>query len=259
MTTNLFWDSRWFLGPATPGQTARPPFVVQSYFSGCMVVSSLPRHEMEALLPPELELAENASPAAGVHPVVFTLGTHTRCTALFRETNVGTAADYDEFMVAIPFVRQRGRRWLHTYIPRMYSSAALTIWNGNVYYGFGKRVAHMNRRGSLLLLTSQDGELLCHANVEARNAHPGSSRNFTHLQEVFQLPVLGRRHKQTYTSAYFGWNVPPQGVCAARGYIELDAPMIAGLGPRAFEGAEDGTFQIREMVWRLSWPLPMRP
>ena len=68
--------------------------------------------------------------------------------------------------MAIPFVKHRRGRFLHTYVPRMYSSYYPATWHGNASYGLAKEMAKMSWQGPGFLLASDDDALLLHAAVD---------------------------------------------------------------------------------------------
>src|SRR5882724_1686714 len=129
-----------FPGPAIAADAAGNRFVGQARFSGCIAFTNWRRAEVEAFLPPELQLATNAV-AADLHPVVFVFGDQAAGAILFAGFTVPTGAAYQELAIVVPFVRYRGGRHLHSYVPRMYSSYFPAVWHGNAHYGFSKEMA----------------------------------------------------------------------------------------------------------------------
>jgi hypothetical protein len=169
---------------------------------------------------------------------------------------------YYEFAMAIPFVKHRRGRYLHTYIPRMYSSYFPATWQGNSYYGLAKEMATMWWQGPVFLVTANDEALLLHAAVEAMGSwSPGRTcelPNFQAMRAIFALPIVGRKSDETYVCSYFGWDFSGSAVRSADACISIDASLIDGLVPRRCHDVSSGTFEVRGMVWKLSWPSPCR-
>ena len=120
----------------------------------------------------------------------------------------------------------------------------------------------MRWQGPVFLVTTEAGTLLLHAAVETGGGWcPGQAcelPNFAAMQAVFDLPVVGRKANGAYVSSYFGWDFSTATVRAADSCIAIDAPFLEGLTPRRCHDVPSGTFEVRGMIWRLSWPAPSR-
>ncbi len=131
-------------------------------------------------------------------------------------------------------------------------------WNGNTHYGFAKETARMYWHGSVFVIRTETGTLLLRAAVETTadwtSAISCALPNFAAMQAVFSLPVLGRKANGTYVGSCFGWDFGNAVVRPADACISIDAPLIAGLTPRRCDDVSSGTFEVRGMIWRLSWP-----
>lgn len=258
---DVFLDRSSFLGPSING-TSAISFLSQATFGGCIAFANLPRRDVERLLPLELELAANTSSTPEWHPVVFIFGEVTEGAGMLGGFTLPLGVNYHEFGIAIPFVTHRNGQNLHTYIPRMYSDHTAATWTGNTYFGFSKEMAAMRWQGPLFVITTQDGALLLHAAVEPGTSWlPGGScelPNFVAMQGVFALPVVGRKSNGTYVCSYFGWDFSEALVRAADSYVSIDAPLVAGLTPRRCHDVASGSFEVRGMKWKLSWPSSCR-
>jgi len=250
-----------FPGPVIDVDTAAGSFVGQARFSGCVAFTNWRRSDVEAVLPPELALATNTI-APDLHPVVFVFGEQSDGAIRFAGLTVPTGATYHELGIAIPFVHHRHGRHLHSYVPRMYASYFPSIWHGNVTYGFGKEMGHMAWQGEIFLLTAEDGSLLLHgASEPAGSWSSGSSctlPNFDSMRAVFAMPVIGRRADGSFVCSYFGWDFQDAQVRASDCCVSIDASLAVGLGPRRCPDVAAGSFDVRGMMWRLTWPTPCR-
>jgi hypothetical protein len=250
-----------FAGPAVHADAAARGFAGEARFSGCIAFTNWPRDDVTALLPPELTLAHNAT-APDVHPVVFVFGDQADGALLFAGLTVQTPISYQELGIIVPFVQHRGRPHLHNWVPRMYSSYFPAVWHGNAHYGFGKELAHMRWQGPVFLATREDGTLLLHADTEpAGDWSPGArceAPNFEGMRAVVALPVLGRLYDGTYVRSYFGWDFRDATVRPSDSCISIDGPVLTGLEPRRCHDTASGTFDVRGMTWRLSWPSTVR-
>jgi hypothetical protein len=252
---------RFLCRDAFPGREAgelHAGFMGEARFDGCLAFSNWPRWEVERLLPAELKLAVNTSAAPEVHPVAFMFGVLRQTTILFGGLAIPTGVDYHEFLMAIPFVKQRRGRYLHTYMARMYSSVPTSVLVGNTYYGFSKSLARMQWQGPIFLVTSADGALLLtHMAVEDGQGSPPAV-NLASMRAALSLPIVGRKTDGSLICSYFGFDFSAGEVGAADACISIDAPIVAGLTPRTVYDSPSGTVRVRDVIWRLSWPFPCR-
>jgi hypothetical protein len=250
-----------FAGPVIDVDAAGTRFAGQARFSGCIAFTNWPRAEVEALLPPELELAPNTM-AVDLHPVVFVFGDQADGALLFAGVTLPTGVTYQELGIVVPFVRQRGGQHLHSYVPRMYSSYFPAVWHGNAHYGFSKETAVMRWQGPVFLATREDGSLILHADTEPTGSWSPGARceapNFAAMRSVFALPVIGRRDDRSYVGSYFGWDFRETQVRPSDSCVSIDAAFLPGLRPGLRHDTASGTFEVRDMIWRLSWPGPCR-
>lgn len=252
-----FLGKEAFPGPTTV-RTGAASFVGQADFNGCIAFCNWPKEDLAAVLPADLELAVNTSSTPELHPVAFIFGEQTEGATIFGGLTFPMGVNYHEFALAIPFVRHRRGRNLHTFVPRMYSSFAPATWAGNAHYGLAKDMAAMRWQGPLFVIAAPDDTLLFHASVEpAGEWTPGPTAalpNFAAMRAVFDLPVVGRRGDGTYVTSYFGWDFGGAHVRPARAWVSIDAALADGVAPRWSATLASATFEVRRMVWRLSWP-----
>ena len=257
---DLFLGTGSFSGRSRRQNASRPSFVGQATFNGCIAFTNWMRHEVEKLLPPELELATTTSSTTHFHPVVFIFGEQTEGTALFGGFTIPLGVAYNEFGMAIPFVKHRRGPYLHTFVARMYSSYFPATWNGNVHYGFSKEMAKMRWQGPVFTLTTEHDTPLLHIGVESGGAWlRGTFRdleNFEAVRDIFALPVVGRKSNGAYVCSHFGWDFSDALVRAVKACISIDAPFVDGLTPCECHSVSSGAFDVRGMLWKLSWPSP---
>ncbi|HVN85620.1 MAG TPA: hypothetical protein VMW17_12330 [Candidatus Binatia bacterium] len=230
----------------------------EASFNGHIVFSNWSRAEVEKLLPPDLELCANISATPDIHPVVFIFGDQAQGAMLFGGFTFSLGVQYQELGVAVPFVKHRRDPLIHTFMARMYSSYDIATWNGNFHYGFSKVMAKLGWRGPVYLVTAEDGALLLHATVADSGEWLSGDRctlpNFAAVQWIFSLPVVGRRANGIYVRSYFGWDFGAAQVRTADACGSIDAPFLPGLTPQDWHDVSAGTFEVRNMIWRLSWP-----
>jgi hypothetical protein len=250
-----------FPGPAIVVGASGATFAGEATFDGCIAIAHWPRADVERLLPRELELAANAAPCGGVHPVVFVFGQQNQGAWIWGGLTLPIGLVYHEFLIGFPFVRHRDGRMLHTYIPRMYASNSSVVWDGNLRYGLSKELAAMRWWGSTFVLTTQQGTLLFHAVVKPEGRSTSTHRRTlaaAAVAQIFSLPMLGRRETGHYVCSYFGWDLASASVRSAAAYLSIDAPLVSGLEPRLFHAAPGGSITVRSMKWQLSWPVSCR-
>jgi hypothetical protein len=257
---DCFLDRSAFRGVVRDAERAGAAFVGAARFSGWFACANWPRAALEALLPPALRLARNVSAAPEVHPLLFVFGEQSEGTILFGGMNVPMGVRYREFALAIPYVTRRDGRHLHTYVPRMYSSLHPPVRDGNVHYGFNKALAELERQGPIVTLTAAAGPLLWHAAVESSGGWCRAARaalpNLAALQAAFTLPNVGRKESGRYVRSYFGFDWQGAQVRPVRCAMSIDAPLVDGLAPQRCHSVAGGAFEVRGLLWRLSWPEP---
>jgi hypothetical protein len=238
---------------------AGSPLAGQTRFNGLVVFANWPRGDMAAVLPADLELAANTV-APARHPMAFIIGEQTRGALTFGGFIMPTGIGYHEIGITVPFVRHGRDRRLHTYIPRMYSSYFPAVWTGNMHYGFGKQMGHMQREGAAVLLRGDDDRPRLRVEVAATGGWvPGDHcrvANFEAMRAIFTMPVVGRRADGRYVCSRFDWGFGEALVREAEVHLVIEALLGPGLTPRHCPVVPGGAFELRGMLWRLSWPAP---
>jgi hypothetical protein len=142
----------------------------------------------------------------------------------------------------------------------MYSSFFPAVWNGNTHYGFGKELGHMEREGGAILVHGDDGRPRLRIEVGATGGWVAGPEcrlpNFEAMRAIFAMPVLGRRSDGRFVRSRFDWGFDEALVRQAEVRLALETSLGPGLGPRPCPTVPDGAFDVRAMIWRLSWPAP---
>ena len=259
---DTFLDTTAFPGPVVGRNVLANPFVSQASFNGYIAFTNWPRAEAGRLLPPDLELCANVSATPDAHPVVFIFGDQTQGAMLFGGFTFSLGVHYQELAMAIPFVKHKHGEYVHTYMVRMYSGYTVATWNGNFHYGFSKETARLRWQGPMYIVTTEDDALLLHAAAQATGKWSAGEScalaSFAAMRTIFAQPVVGRKSNGAYVCSYFGWDFGEALVRPADVWVSIDAPFVEGLTPRECYDVPSGTFQVRRMLWRLSWPSSCR-
>ncbi len=247
-----------FSGPSLPVERARATDAGQSRFDGCLAAIALPRAQVATLLPDEITLAANADDC-GTHPLVVMFGEQIDCAMIVGGLLVPTRLRYWEWCLAIPYVVRRGGRYLHTFVPRMYSSWAPVVWDGNARFGYAKERADMGWDGDQFIATADDGSLRWHAGLQpdgawGRAAPPGLDA----LREAMALPIAGRRADGSWIESYFRLGFGDALLRPTRAVLWFDTALIPGLAPRICHAPAGAAFAVRGMTWRITHPGPCR-
>lgn len=250
-----FLDYEHFEGRVRRADAAAASVASQASFHGFAIVTSWSRAEAAALLPDELVLAPNTSDTPELHPVVFLFGDQRGGAAVYGGFTFPTAVVYQEFTLALPFVRHRDGDRLLIHVPRMVCSFPPAMWVGNAAYGFEKRLGSMGFEGPIYAVRDAGGALLCHAHFETGVPRATAvARDFDAFRALFDQPVTGRRTDGRFVSSLWRFDCNDARIRPADALVTIDAPFAAGIRPGEHPDVEGGSFAVEGMVWRLSWP-----
>ena len=246
--------------PPSPDRVA--DWVGEAIFNGHIAVWSWPAEEVRQLLAPGLELADQpfeASIGKDHHPVVFAYGEQTRGANFFAGIPIRSGLAYHEAGMFVPFVRKRGHVGTpRTAVPRMYADFFPPVWHDEAYYGFGKQLVEFREEGALRLCLSADGCPLLDLAVEPRGPwQPAVSCTdpvLALIQAAATLPVVGRMKDGSFVGSHFLWDFRPATLRAADSTVELAAGVVDRVKARTCPDVTGGTFEVRDLVWRLGWP-----
>ena len=232
-------------------------FLAQADFDGLIVFTTWDRETLSRALPPGWRLGHNVSAHPELHPLVFIFGVQSKTVLLLRGYGLPRDVEFGEMLVAIPFVVHERGSHLHVYVARAYSGDPVSTWSGNVAYGLAKYSADAEWFGRTFTVTAGGGPMLFHATVDTGEEwRPESVPGLAAVRAAFLLPVLGVRANADLVSSYFDWDFSRAFVRRARALVSIDAPLARGLEPRVLHGSEAGTFEVRGMRWRVTWPGP---
>jgi hypothetical protein len=237
---------------------ARAALAARSWFNGWIACMAWPREAAAHCLPSDLALAP-AEPRPDVHPVVFFFGEQTATSLLFGGLVLPTGTSFRELGIAIPFVRVGRQPDLHIYVPGIYASYLPTVWVGNAHYGFAKTLAQLSWQGGLFVVTTPDGRLLGHAEVEASGpwtaAPAGCLPVLDAVHALFTaFPVIGRRTDGALVISRFAWDLGDASARPADTCVSLVAAFPPAVPPGRYPDLPGGSVEIRGLVWDLAWP-----
>jgi len=240
----------------SPGPAA---FLGEARFDGYFAVSMWPREDAAACLPPGLHLASRSEHAS--HPVVFVFGLQSETALLLGRRRWPTGFRYNELIVLVPFVQREGDERLCLHVPRMYAADDWATWTGNAYYGFNKVRAELAWFSDTLAVSQPVGGLVAEAGVANANASEwarrgdGAVAGFEAIWDLAKLPVTGRREDGSFVTSHFEWDLRSAFLRPTRAWVSFHAAIARGIAPRTCHAAPGGAFELRNMRWRLSWPM----
>jgi hypothetical protein len=245
-----------------PVATRRAPsFAGEARFSGFASLLWWSRQDVTSVLDRELTLPAAPAALGDRHPVLVVYGTQ-RAPALLRGgLSIPLGNAYDELGLFVPCVRHPAAPELVTFVARMYSSYFPAVWEGEHRY-FSKALASMGWNGGLFTMSASDGTLLFHAAAEPRGAWTAGAAcalpSFTALDDALAAPMVGRRDDGRLAWSAFGWRLREAAVRAVDAVLSFHAALTPGMRPRDDVAAAPATLEVRDVVWRLSWPA-LRP
>ncbi len=246
-----------FPEPWIPRSRAGASYLAQADFDGVIVFTSWERDVLAHALPAGWRLGHNASAHPELHPLVFIFGIQSRTALLWGRYGVPRDVAFGEMLVAIPFVVHERGSHLHVHVVRAYSADPVSTWSGSINYGLAKYPADAEWFGRTFTVTARGGPMLFHATVDAGDEWRAETLpELAAACESFLLPVVGVRVDGSLVSSYFDWDFSRAFVRRARAVGSIDAPLARGLQPRVCHGSDAGTFEIRGMRWRVTWPGP---
>lgn len=233
----------------------RGSFAGQARFCGLVTSTMQPRERVARLLPEDLRLENGPS---GLAAIVFVLGEQRSGTALFGGMVIPPNVRYREFLLAVPGVHHGKSKQPHVFVPRMYASYYPAVWNGRENYGLGKEMGEVECRDGIRLLTDADGALVLHALTESRSdwmSERDTPESWHSLRAFFEEPILGRKPNGRYVRTRFDWDLRTARLQSVDCCTVVDTTLECGLEADAYPDGE-GSFAVRDMLWRVGWPEP---
>jgi hypothetical protein len=118
-------------------------------------------------------------------------------------------------------------------------------------------MAQLGWQGPVYVVSREDGALLMHAETEPTGAWAAAaSGEPPGFDEVRALagPMLACKADGTWIVSTWNWDFGTADVRASDCCVSTDAPLAPGLAPRRYADMAPGSFEVRGMLWRVSWP-----
>jgi hypothetical protein len=240
--------------PATTGGDAS--------YDGNIVFTNLDRALVEAILPPELKLASNST-APLLHPVVYLYGHPHNTSWIVAGTPILVGPHYQELMLLIPFVQSGGSLW-HTYVVRMYLDDLNAIWIGNTFFAYGKEWGTSQESGTMVTEFDQGGRAKFRTDLQITGPWQTSAQaatslpNYSAIQTILKIPVVGRRSSGELVCSYFELNDAAATVAALQSTHQFLDPFVPGMSGWVALGSlgnvPNGAVAVRNMNWRIEQP-----
>lgn len=222
----------------------------QATFSGCLAKLALPIDAVASMVPAGATLAHSDSP---VHPCLAAFGEQAEGVTFFGGWPIPWGIRYRELLVAVPLNALAGVNGPLLFVTGMTCDFWPAVWNGNVYYGFRKRFVSMTADGANFRVINDEGTPV----FVAATTGPGVAHSATleWIRSAVSLPIVGKRDDGVLVQSRFDWDFSEAAIDAAsisvvvdQGFEELPAT----------SGLECATAcLVRQMRWRLSWPMPV--
>lgn len=237
----------------------------QGFYSTNAVVWPFPEEVISPLLPGRLELAPQTLTQESTHPVIMFFGHQTDVRPDFLPFG---GMDYNEFIIAIPFVQWRDAsayayRGPFAYMPRLFLDRVFATLLGYMY-GYPKLLArihggHAYRVHDLLLDRPLiRGDFTAHGDQKPISDFP----NFEALRPIFEIPFVGKLDVTPYICSKMTFKLDDALIRSCESSVELQYEFLPGILPdtRVSEGLAHeplGSFQI-DVPWELTLPFDCR-
>jgi hypothetical protein len=140
----------------------------------------------------------------------------------------------------------------------MYASYFPAVADGNNHYGYTKELCRLGWEGPIYVVSREDGRLILHADTEPAGPwRPAGSTDlpgFDAVQAFASQPMLGRRADGSWIVSAFDWSFDRARIRPVDCSVSVVAPLARGLPPRRYADVAPGSFEVRDMIWRVSWP-----
>ncbi len=235
----------------------------QAVFHGIAAILALSREVVTRLVPEPLELAVAAveDPPAN-HPVVVLFGEQRHGAVLYGGVPWPLGIRYAELALAVPYVRVADSPRLHTFVAAMGSGYFPAVWHGNRFFGFRKELIEIARQGALWWVSGSDGALRMHAAAQPKGewarVRALDEPALTEILEFFRLPVVGQREDRSLVTSWWTLSFRNALVRPCEAWVSLDESFVPGLPLGTYPIEQRNAFEIRGMLWQLSWPRAFR-
>lgn len=224
-----------------PGQVAG-----EAMFDGCLAIVDVPEAALGPLLPPSVM----PPPRDPIARCLLAFGEQSNARAFFGGIPITWGAQYRELMVAVPFAQVGGNACL--LVLGMACDAWWAVLNGNLHYGFRKRLATLAWSAGRLLVHGDDVSDAMLVAVES--TEHGPPEPLAWIRAAAALPVIGCRSDGRLVESRFDWDFREGETFAAAVQIDARAGFpelpVSSEALRCAHG-----YRVRRMSWRLSWPM----
>jgi hypothetical protein len=233
----------------------------EATYSGYIVFTNLSRSLVDAVLPPDLQLATN-SVNLDLHPVIFLFGHQRNTKWLIAGTPIPIGNDYKEMMVVIPFVQKQGGVNWHNYVLRMYLDDWAAISLGNLYFAYAKEWGTADEFGIAFTefhyvtpyFSASMQEGTWQTSAQAELALP----NYKAIQAIFEMPMVGWDSWLGLKCSYFEFHYGNAMVAALQSEHQFLRSFRANMGAWVALGSlssvPDGAIAIEGLDWRINHP-----
>jgi hypothetical protein len=229
-------------------QPTRSGVVCDAIFDGCLATVDVPRRALLPGLAADLRLPGVASDSCRC---LIALGEQRDGTTFFTGLPLLWRAAYCELMVAIPYVRWGTVGQPYLFIHAMACDAWWAVWNGNLYYGFAKRLTSMTWNATRFTVFDEGPDPVFQATLR-RPRRQGFDR-LHWIKSAAALPVLGCRDDGVLIESHFDWDfrdgfVDPVEIEFRVGPDFRELPLPPGTRRRI------EAYRVHRLRWGLSWP-----
>ncbi len=172
---------------------------------GRFALAAFNSEDLQALLPPDLELAPQSYTPPGQHPLLFMfdntwLYLNPYLTQLIDTTDVPPNLNYYEFIAMLPYVQFKNNANAsdggpYCYLPVLYLNSILAVLGGRVFWEFNKILTGftvMTNDGSFTATDINTNSIILSGQTTLSGLkEKGSSfPNFNKILPILQLPVI---------------------------------------------------------------------
>jgi hypothetical protein len=157
---------------------------------------------LQALLPPDLELAPQQYTPAGYHPLLLMfnktqLHTNDNLERIAKEYNLGLNLNYNEFIVMLPYVQFKDNSYNqgapYCFLPVLYLDSLLAVLGGRIFWEFNKELARFNTLGIEYSVVSElTNTPLFYSTTDMTGVPVLDEKlgNFNAIAPILNLPVI---------------------------------------------------------------------
>jgi Acetoacetate decarboxylase (ADC) len=157
---------------------------------------------LQALLPPDLELAPQQYTPAGYHPLLLMfnktqLHTNDNLERIAKEYNLGLNLNYNEFIVMLPYVQFKDASYNkdapYCFLPVLYLDSLLAVLGGRVFWEFNKELARFTTDGVEYRVASELTDTTLFYSTTYMSGVPVLDQqlgNFNAIAPILSLPVI---------------------------------------------------------------------